>query len=167
VTTTPCPSARPEPRDGPAAAPDRRPGCEVPGTEAGFLSLEWVLTLPVLILLGSLLLAGGFLVRDVVVLQEAARVGARVASVTPGTAAADAAARDAAPELAALDVRVTPATRSAGDDVEVVVASTRRYGPLSHRLTARSVARVEPVVTGVPATVPAPPPPGDGDGGGP
>jgi hypothetical protein len=104
--------------------------------------------------LAAMLLAAGFLVRDVLVLQEAARVGARVASVTPGAVATRNAVAEAAPELSELRVAILPARRDSGDQVEVVVRSTRSYGPLSHDLVARSVARVEPVVPSVPPATP-------------
>lgn len=105
-----------------------------------------MLTLPVLAAFLTLLFAAGFLVRDVLVLQEAARVGARVASVTPGTQLASDAARDAAPELDRVAVAVVPAARSTGDQVEVIVRTTATYGPISYPLSARSVARTEPVI---------------------
>lgn len=138
-------SVRP-PRSGPAR---RRPGPD----ERGFLSLEWVLTVPVMAVIASLVIAAGFLVRDVLVLQEAARVGARVASTTAGDQAVRWAVEDAAPELAGspLQVRVAPSLRRSGDQVEVEVTAERRYGPLSHRLRARSTARVEPVLDTGPA----------------
>jgi hypothetical protein len=137
-------SSRP-PEDGATPArPDRRRA-----DEDGFLSLEWVLTVPVMVLLAALVVAAGYLVRDVLVLQEAARVGARTASTTAGQHAVRAAVHDAAPELGGgLAVAVTPMSRRPGDHVEVVVTTTRRYGPLSHRLVARSTARVEPILEG-------------------
>jgi Flp pilus assembly protein TadG len=137
------------------ACADRRRGPTGPGRdERGFLSLEWALTLPVLFVLGTLLIGAGAVVRDVLVLQEAARVGARVASTTPGSHAVDVAVRDAAPELSDLHVAVMPLQRRSGDPVEVVVRTTRRYGPVAQRLTARSTARTEPIVTGVPPAAP-------------
>lgn len=115
----------------------------------GFLSLEWVLTVPVMMLLAALVVAAGFIVRDVMLLQEAARVGARVAATTAGQQPVRAAVHDAAPELrGGMAVAVSPMVRRPGDHVEVVVTTTRRYGPLSHRLVARSTARVEPILEG-------------------
>lgn len=112
------------------------------------LSLEWVLSVPVMAILAALVVAAGFVVRDVLVLQEAARVGARVASTTAGEQAVTWAVHDAAPELAdgPLTIRVSPAVRRSGDQVQVEVTAERRYGPLSHRLRARSTARVEPIL---------------------
>ena len=112
--------------------------------------MEWVATLPVLALLVVGVLAIGGIVRDVMVLQEAARVGARVASVTPGSALATAAARQAAPEVDGVTVTITPSARRTGDDVQVVLRATRTYGPLSVPVTARSTARTEPIVDGAP-----------------
>jgi hypothetical protein len=140
------------PRRGGPVRPRRIAG------EDGFLSLEWVMTLPVVAILAALVLAAGFLVRDVLVLQEAARVGARVASTTAGDQAVSLAVQDAAPELAdgRLTVRVAPPLRRSGDQVEVEVVAHRRYGPLSQRLRARSVARVEPILDDGPAGPDAP-----------
>jgi hypothetical protein len=126
-------------RGGPTPPSDR---------EGGFLSLEYVLVLPVLASLLLLVLGVGALVRDVLVLQESARVGARVASTTGGDLAARWAVQDAAPELAdgPFTVRITPALRQAGDQVQVEVSAERRYGPFARQLRARSTARVEPIV---------------------
>lgn len=123
----------------------------------GFLTLEFAMTLPILAMVLALLLAAGSVVRDVLVLQEAARVGARVASTTGGDQAARWAAQDAAPELAgsALTVRVSPAIRRPGDQVQVEITVARSYGPLTRELRARSTARVEPILdegVGGPAT---------------
>jgi Flp pilus assembly protein TadG len=116
--------------------------------EGGFLSLEYVMVLPVLAVLLGIVLATGAVVRDVLVLQEAARVGARVASTTTGDLATRSAVHQAAPELAdgALTVRITPGIRQGGDQVQVEVTAQRRYGPFDRQLRARSTARVEPIV---------------------
>lgn len=116
--------------------------------EGGMLSLEVVLILPVvaLLVLGLLQVAG--LGRDLLVLHEAARVGARVAATTTGTSAPERAARAAAPELRDLTVDVAPASRADGDLVVVVVRASHVLGPVSRTLEARAVARVEPVVVG-------------------
>jgi hypothetical protein len=106
------------------------------------------MTLPVLAVVLSLVFATALLVRDVLVLQEAARVGARVASTTEGDQAVRWAVQDAAPELrdGDLTVRVSPPTRQPGHQVQVEVSAERRYGPLTRRLRASSTARVEPIV---------------------
>jgi len=116
--------------------------------ERGMLSLEAVLVLPVLavLVIGLLQVAG--IARDLLVLHEAARAGARAASTTSGTSAPTDAARRAAPELARLEVDVRPAHRRAGQLVTVRVSSTRSIGPVTHTLRARAVAQVEPVVGG-------------------
>lgn len=113
--------------------------------QAGVLSLEAVWVLPVLALLivGLVLTLG--LVRDVLLLHEAARVGARTAVTTTGADPVVAAAREAAPELQ-LTVHVHPVARRDGDLVTVRVHATRTIGPVAHRLSARAVGRVEPVV---------------------
>jgi hypothetical protein len=99
-----------------------------------------------LLVLGLLGAVG--IVRDVLVLHEAARAGARVAATTTGTDPVARAARQAAPELPDLRVVVTPSTRRDGDLARVQVEVERRLGPVSHRLRASTVARVEPTVGG-------------------
>jgi hypothetical protein len=116
------------------------------GTESGMLSLEVVLVLPVVALLVLGLLQVAALGRDLLVLHEAARVGARVAATTTGAAAPERAARAAAPELSGLVVEVTPAVRSDGDLVVVTVRAERRMGPISRTIRAEALAQVEPVV---------------------
>jgi len=121
---------------------------------AGVLSLEavWILPAVALLITGLLLTLG--VVRDVLLLHEAARVGARTAVTTTGAEAVVASARDAAPELE-LTVHVNPVVRRDGDLVTVRVHATRTIGPVVHRLSARAVGRVEPVVgPGAPGTGP-------------
>lgn len=113
--------------------------------QAGVLSLEAVWILPALALLVvGLLLALG-LVRDVLLLHEAARAGVRAAVVSSGADGVVTAARHAAPELD-LTIHVDPVARHDGDLVTVRVHTTRTIGPVDHRLSARAVGRVEPAV---------------------
>lgn len=116
--------------------------------EEGMLSLEAVLVLPVVALLIVGMVQVAALGRDLLVLHEAARIGARVAATTTGTSAPERAARAAAPELRGLVVDVAPAVRSDGDLVVVVVRAEHLLGPVTRTLTARAIARVEPVVGG-------------------
>lgn len=110
------------------------------------LSLEVVLVLPVVALLVLGIVQVAALGRDLLVLHEAARVGARVAATTSGVSAPERAARAAAPELRGLIVDVAPAVRSDGDLVVVVVMAEHRIGPVTRTLRAQALARVEPVV---------------------
>ena len=109
------------------------------------MSLEWVLALPLLALavVGILEVAG--VVRDALLVHEAARAGVRAAATSTGTVSVEAAV---ARSLDGLEhgVTVTPAARADGDLVEVVVVAERRLGPVTHRLRARATARVEPAV---------------------
>jgi len=114
----------------------------------GMLSLEVVLMLPVIALIVLGLIQVAALGRDLLVLHEAARIGARVAATTSGTSAPERAARAAAPELSGLAVRVTPAVRADGDLVVVEVTAQHRLGPVTRTLRAQSLARVEPGVGG-------------------
>ena len=115
-----------------------------PGQE-GVLSLEAVWVLPALVFLVIGLLSVVGLVRDVLLLHEAARAGVRMAATTTGEAPVVTAARMAAPELQVV-VRVDPVHRSDGDLVTVRVSAIRTIGPVHHQLSARAVGRVEPVV---------------------
>jgi len=114
--------------------------------EAGMLSLEVVMMLPIIALLVLGLLQVAAFGRDLLMLHEAARVGARVAATTSGTSAPERAARAAAPELAGLIVEVIPAVRADGDLVVVTVRAERSMGPVTRTLTAEALARVEPTV---------------------
>lgn len=118
------------------------------------LSLEAVYLLPVLALLVLGMFQAATVLRDVLLAHEAARVGARAAATTSGVAAVVDAAREAAPELV-LQVEVTPTTRRDGDLAVVVVRTSRRIGPVTHPISARAVARVEPAV-GVSPFAPTP-----------
>jgi Flp pilus assembly protein TadG len=128
------------------------------------LSLEAVLLLPVLALVVVGLWEVGGLLRDVLLTHEAARAGVRAAATSSGTQQPARAARAAAPELN-LQVTTSPSHRSDGDLVEVEVETTRTIGPVTHRVRASAVARVEPAVgarQGLPGASTAP-----GLGGGP
>jgi hypothetical protein len=114
--------------------------------EAGSLSLEAVLVLPIIALLVVGLLGTVGIVRDVLLLHEAARAGARAASTSTGVDPVTRAAREAVPELPDLRVTVTPTTRRDGDLARVRVEVDRALGPVRHRLRASTVIRVEPAV---------------------
>jgi hypothetical protein len=119
------------------------------------LSLEAVMMLPILALLAMVLMETAVVIRDVLVVHEAARAGARAAATTSGADPVIAAARHAAPELA-IEVVVSPEVRGDGDIAEVIVTARRHIGPMPHRIEARSVALVEPAV-GTTARYGAPP----------
>jgi len=118
------------------------------GGEAGALSLEAVMVLPILALLALGLLEVVGVARDVLMLHEAARAGARAAATTTGVGPVESAVREAVPEVP-LQVRVSPESRRDGDLVRVEVGLDRQVGPVTHRLRARAVARVEPTVRSV------------------
>ena len=103
----------------------------------------FVLPVMALLVVGLLEVAG--LVRDVLLAHEAARAGARVAATTTGSAPVATAAREAAPELD-LVASVVPHVRRDGDLATVTVTTSRKIGPVTHRVRARAVARVEPAV---------------------
>lgn len=144
-TTLPCHSERPTTLPSHSGRPSTPRGRA--SDEAGVLSLEAVWVLPALALLVVGLFSAVGLVRDVLLLHEAARAGARVAATTTGTAPVRTAATEAAPELA-LQVTVQPVQRRDGDLARVEVRATRTIGPVQHALRARAVARVEPSVGG-------------------
>jgi Flp pilus assembly protein TadG len=109
------------------------------------LSLEAVAMLPILALLLFALLETAGVLRDVLLVHEASRAGARAAATSSGTEPVAAAARAAAPELT-VQVSVEPAVRRDGDLATVRVSADRRVGPVTHRFAASAVARVEPAV---------------------
>jgi hypothetical protein len=126
----------------PSAGPPAAGGC---ARERGSLSLESVLVLPVLALLVVGVLEVATVVRDVLVVHEAARAGARAAATSTGTAAVERAAREAAPELEVV-VLVDPVTRRDGDVVRVTILSRRQVLGVPTTVRASAVARVEPAV---------------------
>lgn len=103
------------------------------------------MVLPILALLALGLLEVVGLVRDVLLLHEGARAGARVAATTSGTTPVARAVREAVPDVP-VRVHVTPSTRRDGDLARVEVSLDRTIGPVTHRLRAQAVARVEPAV---------------------
>ncbi|GGI07704.1 TadE family type IV pilus minor pilin [Egicoccus halophilus] len=110
------------------------------------MSLETLFVLPVLAMLTLGLLGTVTILRDVLLLHEATRVGARVAATTVEDATVHAAVRTAAPELEDLSLQVSPSARGSGDVVTVSAAVSRSLGPTTFRLRARAHARVEPIV---------------------
>lgn len=114
--------------------------------ETGVLSLEAVWILPLFMLLGVGLLHVVGYARDVLVVHEAARAGVRAAAVTQGAEVAVRAATDAAFGRA-VDVAVSPATRSFGEIVTVEVTLERIVGPVRYPIRAKAYAQVEPVVS--------------------
>ncbi len=116
------------------------------GPVEGSLSLEAVMVLPILALLVVALLQVAALVTDTLLLHEAARAGARTAATTTGSEPVARAARQAAPELEGMQVRVEPVVRRDGDLARVEVRLTRQIGPVRHPLRAVAFGRVEPAV---------------------
>lgn len=113
--------------------------------EHGVVTLEAVAGVAVVLVVAVLLLHVLAFGRDVLVVHEAARAGARAAAATAGEADAVRAAREVAEGLP-VHVRVTPAGRREGDLVTVEVTVRRSVGPLSPQVRARAVSRVEPGV---------------------
>lgn len=101
--------------------------------------------LPILALLMFGLLETAAVIRDVLVVHEAARAGVRTAATTTGVEAPTESAREAAVELE-LNVTVEPASRSDGDLVTVTTSAQRSIGPFTHTVRAEAVAMVEPAV---------------------
>lgn len=83
--------------------------------------------------------------RDVLLVHEAARAGARAAATTTSDADVVRTARAAADGTPVV-VTVAPQARRAGDLATVEVRWTSTVGPFRPLLRARAVARVEPVV---------------------
>lgn len=114
--------------------------------QAGVVTLEWVLALPLLALAVAGVLEVGGVVRDALLVHDAARVGVRAAATSTGAEEVRRAVGEVLIDAPA-DVQVDPVARHDGDLVRVTVGLQRSFGPVTHRLRATAVARVEPVVT--------------------
>lgn len=109
------------------------------------VTLEAATGIAVVLLLVLLLLHVLAFGRDVLLVHEAARAGARAAATATSDAEVVRVARAAA-DGRAVRVSVSPGTRRAGDLARVEVRWTSSVGPLRPQVTARAVARVEEVV---------------------
>ena len=90
--------------------------------ERGTAVVEFALVLPLLLLITLALVQVGLLVRDRLLVESAARAGARAATLAPDPGAIRRAATDAAPDLDAGAMRVGVArTGRRGDPVTVTI----------------------------------------------
>ncbi len=117
-----------------------------PGGQQGVASLEWVLALPLLALALAGVLSVAGVVRDALLVHEAARAGVRAAATSTGSADVERAVERALPSSGGHRVTVRPTDRRDGDLVEVTVVLDRTVGPVTHELRATAIARVEPAV---------------------
>ena len=111
------------------------------------MSLEYALAVPALFLLVLLVLHAAVLGRDALLVQSAAREGARVAATTRSDTAVRSAVQRALDGRRAT-VRVAPRTRTAGDLVRVEVALRSRAGRGTVILRGQAATVVEPSVGG-------------------
>lgn len=111
--------------------------------EEGAVSLEAALLLPfvAIVTLAVLQLVG--VARDLLLVHEAARAGARAAATTIDAGSPSDAARAAA-DGRPVTVRVDPSSRTPGTIVTVEVALSGGFGPVPYEVRASSVAEVEP-----------------------
>lgn len=109
------------------------------------MTLEAALGIGLVLSLAVLLLHVLAFGRDLLLVQEAARAGARVAATTTSDGAVARAVRASADGLP-VQVSVTPTGRRAGDIARVQVRWQARIGPLRRLVTGQAVARVEPGV---------------------
>jgi Flp pilus assembly protein TadG len=92
------------------------------GGEHGSASIEFVLVLPLVLVMALALVQVGLLIKDQIVVQEAARAGAREAAVTTDDQEAEKVARDAAVSLDQSQLEVSVARDGgAGAGVTVTV----------------------------------------------
>lgn len=113
--------------------------------EVGTVSLELALAVPALFLLVLLVLHAAVLGRDAVLVQAAARDGARVAATTTSDPAVRSAVTEALDGRAAT-VTVVPAARRPGHVVRVTVTLRSRAGRGGTELRGVAAAVVEPGV---------------------
>lgn len=111
--------------------------------EEGAVSLEAALLLPfvALVTLAVLQLVG--VARDLLLVHEVARAGARAAATTLADAPVTAAAREAA-DGRPVAITILPSPRAPGTVVAVAVELADRFGPIPYTVRARAVAEVEP-----------------------
>lgn len=123
------------------------PAGQLPAATAqdGVLSLELALTVPALFLLVLVVFYAAVYARDALLVQDAARRGARVAATTLDDGAVVTAVREALDGRTAT-VTVRPSTRRAGDLVRVTVTLQSQVIPRAGSLTATAVTAVEPGV---------------------
>jgi Flp pilus assembly protein TadG len=121
-------------------------------TTDGSLSLEFALALPLVALCLLALLEGVGLLRDALLVQDAARLGARVAATTGDDGAVVAAVRDLLGADRDVTVAVTPTPRRTGDTITVSVVLTARFGPARPAVHGRAVTRGEPILAAAPPT---------------
>lgn len=114
-----------------------------PAGQDGAVSLEAALLLPFIALVTLAVLQTVGVARDLLLVHDAARAGARSAATTLGQSPPVEAARDAA-DGRDVTVRIEPARRAAGDLVSVSVELSGQFGHLPYTVSARSVAEVEP-----------------------
>ncbi|MDX1511915.1 MAG: TadE family protein [Nitriliruptorales bacterium] len=109
------------------------------------ITFEAVLVLPVVMLAAFAVLEVVGVVRDALLVHEAARAGVRAAITSTGTDAVEIAVESV---LAGREhvLEVTPTNRVAGQLVTVKVRAPTRLGPIDHWVEATLVAEVEPVV---------------------
>lgn len=115
------------------------------GGELGVLSLEFALTVPLVFLVVLVVFHAAAVARDTVVVQDAARVGARVAATTTShDAVVDAVSEALGGRWAS--VGVVPRDRQPGDLARVTVKIRSRFAVRHVWLRATAVATVEPGV---------------------
>lgn len=114
---------------------------------AGSLSLEVAMALPVLALAAFAVLQLVGVGRDMLLAQELAALGARIAATTTDDAHVARAVHDAAGDGHVLDVTIVPSPRGRGDIVTVGVVVQTTFGPFAPRVSADAVSRGEPTLS--------------------
>ena len=113
------------------------------GREEGAVSLEAALLLPFVALVTLAVLQMAGVARDLLLVHEAARAGARAAA-TALDAERPTAAAHAAADGRPVEVRIQPAPWAPGSLVTVEVELAGRFGPIPYTVDASAVAEVEP-----------------------
>lgn len=133
------------PTTAPAApTPRRRP--QRRGARGGSLSLEAAMALPLVALCALALLQLVGVVRDALLAEDLARIGARVAATDPSDAAVVDAVAAAAGDDVTTEVDVSPSARHRGDTVIVTVHLRRPGRWIDVDLAGRAVVHGEPVL---------------------
>lgn len=118
----------------------------VSARQEGAVSLEAALLLPFVALIALAVLQTAGVARDLLLVHEAARAGARAAATTLGSGPPTEAAERAADGRPVV-VRIDPGPRAPGSIVTVQVELPGRFGPLAYVVEASAVAEVEPAAS--------------------
>lgn len=120
------------------------------GRDRGSVSLEAAMALPLVAVCALALLQVVGVVRDALLAEDLARIGARVAATDPAHPAVTAAVAAAAGDGVTTSVEVLPPLRRPGDTITVTVRLHRPGRWFDVALTGHAAVLGEPILDGAP-----------------